>query len=113
MCLDQLQIDGKHALLLNRDDQAGFRLDSTFTHKSTPSLNVDGPTLTIHTDFLNKHQKNPAQHASDLDIIQNIYINIYSFFDAVEKKIVLILYVKQTIFATKIHLVYIARRLRI
>jgi hypothetical protein len=100
-CLDQLQIDGKHALLLNRDDQAGFRLDSTFTHKSTPSLNVDGPTLTTHTDFLNKHQtqlqttsynftktvttsevcigvvkasgvhqKNPAQHASDLDIIQ-------------------------------------------
>ena len=100
-CLDQLQIDGKDALILNRDDQAGFRLDSTFTHKSTPSLNVDGPTLTTHTDFLNKHQtqlqttsynftktsntsevcigavkaagihqKNPAQHASDLDMLQ-------------------------------------------
>ena len=91
-CLDQFQIDGKHALLLNRDDQAGFRLDSTFMHKSTPSLNVDGPTLTTHTDFLNKHQTQlqttsynftktvttsevcigvvKAQHASDLDIIQ-------------------------------------------
>ena len=55
-CLEKLQIDGSHILLLNRDDQAGFRLDSTFTHKSTPSLNVDGPTLTTHTDFLNKHQ---------------------------------------------------------
>ena len=55
-CLEKLQIDGSHILLLNRDDQAGFRLDSTFTHKSTPSLNIDGPTLTTHTDFLNKHQ---------------------------------------------------------
>lgn len=55
-CLDKLQIDGKQMLLLNRDDQAGFRLDSTFTHNNTPSLNVSGPTLTTHTDFLNKHQ---------------------------------------------------------
>lgn len=54
--LDKLQTDGKHILLLNRDDQAGFRLDSTFTHKSMPSLNADGPTITTHTDFLNKHQ---------------------------------------------------------
>ena len=90
-------------LVLNRDDQAGFRLDSTFTHNNTPSLNVSGPTLTTHTDFLNKHQtqlqttsynftrttttsevcigvvkasgvhqKNPAQHAADLDMLQNL-----------------------------------------
>ena len=102
-CLDKLQIDGKQMLLLNRDDQAGFRLDSTFTHNNTPSLNVSGPTLTTHTDFLNKHQtqlqttsynftkttttsevcigvvkasglhkKNPAQHAADLDMLQNL-----------------------------------------
>lgn len=54
-CLDQLQKDGTHILLLNRDDQAGFRLDSTFTHKNTPSLNVAGQTITTHTDFVNKH----------------------------------------------------------
>ena len=99
--LNKLQTDGKHILLLNRDDQAGFRLDSTFTHKSMPSLNADGPTVTTHTDFLNKHQtqlqttsynftktktttevcigvvkvsgghqKNPAQHAADLEMLQ-------------------------------------------
>ena len=55
-CLDQLQNDGKHMLLLNRDDQAGFRLDTTFTHKSAPSLNANGSTITTHTDFVNKHQ---------------------------------------------------------
>ena len=53
---DQLQDNGVHMLLLNRDDQAGFRLDTTFTHKSTPSLNVSGSTVTTHTDFVNKHQ---------------------------------------------------------
>ena len=55
-CLDKLQNDGRHILLLNRDDQAGFRLDSTYTHKSIPSFNVGSPTVTTHTDFLNKHQ---------------------------------------------------------
>lgn len=54
-CLDKLKKDGQHILLLNRDDQAGFRLDSTYTHKSAPSLNVGNPSLTTHTDFLNKH----------------------------------------------------------
>lgn len=89
-------------LVLNRDDQAGFRLDSTFTHNNVPSLNVSSPTLTTHTDFMNKHQtqlqttsynftqttttsevcrgvvkasgvhqKNPSQHAADLDMLQN------------------------------------------
>ena len=55
-CLGKLQKDGRHILLLNRDDQAVFRLDSTYTHKSIPSFNVGSPTLTTHTDFLNKHQ---------------------------------------------------------
>ena len=99
--LNKLQTDGKHILLLNRDDQAGFRLDSTFTHQSVPSLNADGPTVTTQIDFLNKHQtqlqttsfnftkiktttevcigavkasgvhqKNSAQHAADLEMLQ-------------------------------------------
>ncbi|KAK3754306.1 hypothetical protein QZH41_006635 [Actinostola sp. cb2023] len=46
-CLDKLQKDGQHILLLNRDDQAGFRLDSTYTHKNIPSLNVDCQTLRV------------------------------------------------------------------
>lgn len=56
--LDQLQKDGKHIMLLNRDDQAGFRLDSTYTHKSLPTLSVR-PTATTRTDFMNKYS---AQH---------------------------------------------------
>ena len=52
--LDQLQKDGKHIMLLNRDDQAGFRLDSTYTHKSLPTLSVR-PTATTRTDFMNKY----------------------------------------------------------
>ena len=55
--LDQLQIDGNSTLLINRDDQAGFHLDSTFTHKNFPSLSVK-QTVTTRTDFLNKY---PAQ----------------------------------------------------
>lgn len=38
--LNQLQSDGKHIMLLNRDDQAGFRLDSTYMHKNLPTLSV-------------------------------------------------------------------------
>ena len=103
MCLDKLQTDGSHIFLLNRDNQAGFHLNSTFTHKNTPSLNVHGSTLTTHPDFLNKHQtqlqttrynftrtsvtsevcagivkaagvhqKNPCQHAADMEMLQAI-----------------------------------------
>ena len=43
-------------IFLNRDDGAGFRLDSTFTHKNAPSLNANGSTITKHTDFVTKHQ---------------------------------------------------------
>ena len=100
--LNQLQIDGKHTLLLNRDDQAGFRLDSTYTHKSIPTLSIK-PTATTRTDFTNKypaqlqvtsynfsktvnsdevcfgvvkasvlHEKCPSQHAADLESLQNM-----------------------------------------
>lgn len=98
--LDYLQHKGGlNMTVLNRDDAAGFRLDSTFTHKQHRVLSEAGkPELTTYTDFLNKytstlqtssymfletestpeicvgvvkahnvHEKNPAQHAADLE----------------------------------------------
>ena len=53
--LTQLQCDGNHILLLNRDDQAGFRLDTTYTHKTQKVL-AKRNSVTTFTDFLNKHQ---------------------------------------------------------
>ena len=41
-------------VLLNRDDQAGFRLDSTYTHKSHGNLST-AATITNRTDFVNKY----------------------------------------------------------
>ena len=100
--LNFLQLnDGRDKIVLNRDDAAGFRLDSTFTHKQHKVLAEAGnPELTTRTDFLNKytsilqttsymfletestpetcigvvkahkvHRKNPAQHASDLEML--------------------------------------------
>ena len=107
--LNELQQDGKHMLLLNRDDQAGFRLDSTFTHKNHPVLSVK-PALTTRTDFLNKyqaqlqvtsynfsktastdeqcvgvvkasalHEKSPAQHSADLSVIEQMDVMASTF----------------------------------
>ncbi len=100
--LDYLQLrDGLNKTVLNRDDAAGFRLDSTFTHKQHKVLSEVGkPELTTYTDFVNKytsklqttsymflgsqttpevcagvvkaslvHEKNPVQHAADLEIL--------------------------------------------
>ena len=55
--LDHLQLrDGRNTLVLNRDDAAGFRLDSTFTQKQHASLCiVDEPELTTRSDYLNKY----------------------------------------------------------
>ena len=55
--LDHLQEkDGTKALVLNRDDAAGFRLDSTFTHKQHASFATTGsPEVTIRSDYLNKY----------------------------------------------------------
>ena len=55
--LDHLQLkDGRNSLVLNRDDAAGFRLDSTFTHKQHASISaVDEPELTTRSDYLNKY----------------------------------------------------------
>ena len=98
--IDKLQKDTKESLSFGRDDQAGFRLDTTFTHKQHPSLNVTN-TVTTHTDFVNKHttnlqitsynfpetdayhetcvgvvkgsyvhEKNPSQHMADLTMLE-------------------------------------------
>ena len=55
--LDFLQLkEGRDKVILNRDDAAGFRLDSTFTHKQHKILAEAGnPELTARTDFLNKY----------------------------------------------------------
>ena len=41
---------------LNRDDDAGFRLDTTFTNKQHASVSTcDEPEMTTRTDYLNKY----------------------------------------------------------
>ena len=46
--MDLLQKDTAKSAILERDDQAGFRLDKTYTHKQHPSLNVAN-TITTRT----------------------------------------------------------------
>ena len=55
--LDMLQLkDGSDKMILNRDDQAGFRLDSTYTHKNHKAVCLEGkPELTSHSDYVSKH----------------------------------------------------------
>ena len=107
--LDQLQIDGNSTFLINRDDQACFHLDSTFTHKNFPSSSVK-QTVTTQTDFLNKypaqlqvtsynfsktnttdeqcagvvkasgiHDKTPSQHAADLSVLEGQNVMCLAF----------------------------------
>ena len=56
--LDMIQLkDGKNKILLNQDDQAGFRLDTTFTHRQGKCITTDNmPSLTTRTDFGNPYQ---------------------------------------------------------
>ena len=51
--LEVLQKKSNNAILFGRDDQAGFRLDTTFTHKQHGTIGVKNSTTT-HTDFVNK-----------------------------------------------------------
>ena len=54
--LDKLQLtDGHDKLLLNRDDQAGFRLDTTYTHCQHKGLYSEAQEVTTRTDFVNKY----------------------------------------------------------
>lgn len=92
--------DGRNIVNLNRDDQAGFRLDTLATHSKHAFL-CTSPVLTTKTDYVNSynstlqttsynftetantgemcagivkavpiHHKNPAQHAKDLEDIE-------------------------------------------
>lgn len=93
--------DGADAVIINRDDASGFRLDTLATHSQHPSPAVkDNPIVTTRTDYVSKHptvlqttnynfsetpispelcvgivkapklfQKNPAQHFSDLQML--------------------------------------------
>lgn len=55
--LDYVQLqDGRDKVTLNRDDQAGFRLDTTYTHKGHRSISMQGQQeVTCHTDYVNKY----------------------------------------------------------
>lgn len=55
--LDSIQLkDGRKTVLLNRDDQAGFRLDTTFTHRQGKCITLENsPSLTTRTDFMNSY----------------------------------------------------------
>lgn len=49
--------DGSDKMILNRDDQAGFSLDSTYTHKNHKAVCLEGkPELTSHSDYVSKHE---------------------------------------------------------
>lgn len=99
--LDKLQLqNASKKLVLNRDDQAGFRLDTTYTHSQHRVLSVQ-QEVTTRTDFMNKYSsilqtstyllmdtdtsneraagivkdhvsfnKHPSQHASDLKFLK-------------------------------------------
>lgn len=55
--LDHLQKkEGTVSLLLNRDDAAGFRLDSTFTHRQHSTLSLSNEVeVTTRCDYVNKY----------------------------------------------------------
>ena len=102
--LDYIQLkEGSNKVLLNRDDQSGFRLDTTYDHKHSKTITLTNrPALTTRTDFVNDYPsviqttsylfmetdtskqacvgvvkphftypKNAAQHAADLELLQN------------------------------------------
>lgn len=55
--LDYIQLkDGQDKVVLNRDDQAGFRLDTTYTHKLHRATSLTHhPEITTRTDYVNKY----------------------------------------------------------
>ena len=102
--LNHLQYsDGKNIANINRDDAAGFRLDTMSTHRLQKTPMVQGKSaLTTYTDFVHPYTsilqttsynfsrtkttselcagvvkptglfcKNPAQHAADLDMLDD------------------------------------------
>ena len=102
--LDYIQLkEGSNKVLLNRDDQSGFRLDTTYDHKHSKTVTLTNRSaLTTRPDFVNDYHsviqttsylfmetdtskqacvgvvkphftypKNAAQHAADLEFLQN------------------------------------------
>ena len=55
--LDYIQLkEGINKVLLNRDDQSGFRLDTTYDHKHSKTITLTNrPALTTRTDFVNDY----------------------------------------------------------
>lgn len=54
--LDKVQLsNGSDKTVLNRDDQAGFRLDTTYTHSQHKVLSMEDQEVTTRTDFVNKY----------------------------------------------------------
>ena len=91
--------DGKNKTVINRDDQAGYRLDTTYTHKGRGVLSKEAEMTRV--DYVNAYSsvlqtssyhimetktmpqacvgvvkasfvypKNPSQHASDLRMLE-------------------------------------------
>lgn len=55
--LDKIQLeDGRDKSIINRDDQSGFRLDTTYTHKQHKAVSsTSNPEKTTRTDYVNKY----------------------------------------------------------
>ena len=55
--LDYIQLkEGSNKVLLNCDDQSGFRLDTTYDHKHSKTITLTNrPALTTRTDFVNDY----------------------------------------------------------
>lgn len=95
--------DGRNIINVNRDDAAGYRLDTLAANKQYSTPTVKGSeVLTTHTDYINRYksvlqttsynftgiqttleycagvvkasplfEKSPAQHAADINMLQN------------------------------------------
>lgn len=115
--LNHLQYqDGTSIVNLNRDDAAGYRLDTMATHR-LPMVK-DAEATTTYTDYVNKYTlilqttsyhfsktgmtgqlsagvvkatgvypKNPAQHMADLKLLENVYSIQPAFMNPITDKV--------------------------
>ncbi len=55
--LDWIQLKDGKVTTLNRDDQAGFRMDTTYDHKQYKTISLQAePELTTRTDYVNTYK---------------------------------------------------------
>lgn len=75
--LDLIELsNGTDKMVLNRDDQAGFRLDTTYSHKQNKSMSLyETPELTTRTDYVNKYAS----------VLQNTYYLFMNTTNTAEK----------------------------